>query len=202
MGNSFSKKRGKDNMNDKRYLNSQLHEVNIDRAISTHDRILDIGGGGEGIIGKLYGKNVVSIDHISEELEETNNESLKIVMRAENMAFLDDSFDHITLFFSLMYMDANTKEKVLKESFRVLRSGGKLKIWDINIPQYNGGEKDIFLAHLNIKLPEEAIRVSYGIKMNEEKHHMDIIKKYCGEIGFNPILQEVNGDVFYIDLVK
>jgi len=202
MGNSFIKNGGIYNMNEKRYLNSQLHEVSIKRTISKDDRILDIGGGGEGIIGKLYGKNVVSIDHLLEELEETNNESLKIVMKAENMDFLDDSFDHVTLFFTLMYMDSKIKEKVLKESFRVLRNGGTLSIWDINIPKYCGGDKDIFLAHLNIKLPEESIKVAYGIKMKEDTHDMDTIKKYCETIGFKFIKQECNGEVFNIDLIK
>ena len=32
--------------------------------------VLDIGGGGEGIIGRLYGKNVTAIDIRQEELDE------------------------------------------------------------------------------------------------------------------------------------
>ncbi|MDH5201498.1 MAG: hypothetical protein OEW93_11465, partial [Candidatus Bathyarchaeota archaeon] len=47
--------------------------------------ILDIGGGGEGIIGKLNGRQVVSIDLSAGELEETDNESLKIVMDATDL---------------------------------------------------------------------------------------------------------------------
>ena len=32
--------------------------------------ILDIGGGGEGIIGRVYGQQVTAIDNIQEELDE------------------------------------------------------------------------------------------------------------------------------------
>lgn len=32
--------------------------------------ILDIGGGGEGVIGQLYGQQVVAIDKLQEELDE------------------------------------------------------------------------------------------------------------------------------------
>ena len=32
--------------------------------------ILDIGGGGEGVIGRLYGRQVVAIDNRQEELDE------------------------------------------------------------------------------------------------------------------------------------
>jgi len=41
--------------------------------------ILDIGGGGEGIIGLINGRKVISIDLLKNELEETNNDSLKII---------------------------------------------------------------------------------------------------------------------------
>ena len=32
--------------------------------------MLDIGGGGEGVIGRLYGRQVVAIDNRQEELDE------------------------------------------------------------------------------------------------------------------------------------
>jgi len=38
--------------------------------------ILEIGGGGEGIIGGLKGKQVIAIDRNEEKLEETKNEAL------------------------------------------------------------------------------------------------------------------------------
>ena len=45
--------------------------------IETNGFILDLGGGEEGIIGKLNGNQVISIDKKIEELEEINNDSVK-----------------------------------------------------------------------------------------------------------------------------
>ncbi len=45
--------------------------------IETDGLILDIGGGGEGIIGKLNSKQVIAIDTSERELLETQNEALK-----------------------------------------------------------------------------------------------------------------------------
>ena len=35
--------------------------------------ILDVGGGGEGVIGRLYGPSVTIIDHCQEELDEAGS---------------------------------------------------------------------------------------------------------------------------------
>ena len=67
--------------------------------------ILDIGGGGEGIIGRLNGREVVAIDLSSEELEETENDALKIVMDATDLRFVPSTFAAATSFFTLLYVD-------------------------------------------------------------------------------------------------
>jgi len=43
---------------------------------------LDIGGGGEGVIGQMKGKQVIAIDPNRRELEEAADGPLKIVMDA------------------------------------------------------------------------------------------------------------------------
>ncbi|MHA2027027.1 MAG: class I SAM-dependent methyltransferase, partial [Candidatus Thorarchaeota archaeon] len=66
--------------------------------------ILDVGGGGEGIIGILKGKDVVAIDMRKDELEETTNEALKVVMDARDLKFIDESFTVATIYFTFMYI--------------------------------------------------------------------------------------------------
>ncbi len=78
--------------------------------------ILDIGGGGEGIIGRMYGWQVTAIDNRQEELDEAPNSSIKILMDAEHLAFLDKTFDNTTFFYSLMYMSKDTQEKAIAEA--------------------------------------------------------------------------------------
>jgi SAM-dependent methyltransferase len=97
--------------------------------------ILDIGGGGEGIIGQMKPTQVIAIDLSKRELEEAPAGPLKIVMDATNLKFLDASFDTATAFFSLMYMRPEVQQRVFAEVFRVLTRGGRWIIWDAVIPR-------------------------------------------------------------------
>lgn len=71
--------------------------------------ILDLGGGGEGVIGLIYGGQVTAIDNRQEELDEAPEGPVKLVMDAAALAFADGSFQTVTAFFSLMYMDRATQ---------------------------------------------------------------------------------------------
>ena len=97
--------------------------------------ILDIGGGGEGIIGQMKPTQVVAVDLSKRELEEAPAGPLKIVMDATDLKFLDASFDTATAFFSLMYMRPEVQQRVFAEVFRVLTRGGRWIIWDAAIPR-------------------------------------------------------------------
>ena len=87
--------------------------------VKTDGFILDIGGGGEGIIRKLNGKQVVAIGTNEEELEETKNNNLKIVMDAAEMKFLPKTFEVCTSFFCLMYIPKNS---IYRSSTRSIES--------------------------------------------------------------------------------
>jgi len=159
-------------------------------------RFLDIGGGGEGIIGKLYGSNVVAIDKRADELYETSNDSLKIEMDAAQMGFLDNSFNVVTIFFTLLYMPADVKQAVLKESLRVLKDGGVLEIWDAFVPKYEQGEKDIFVADVEIVLPDETIHTQYGSLMGKEAQTDAQIRDWCTAIGLQAV-DSFSNDIFF-----
>jgi ubiquinone/menaquinone biosynthesis C-methylase UbiE len=94
--------------------------------------ILDIGGGGEGIIGKPNGKQVVAIDTNEEELEETKNDALKLVMDAAEMKFLPKTFEVCTSFFCLMYIPKNQHLQVFNRVNRVPKDGGRFLLWAEN----------------------------------------------------------------------
>lgn len=72
-------------------------------------KILDIGGGGEGIIGRLYRQQVTAIDKRQEELDEAPNGFEKILMDATDLKYANETFDHVTCFFTLMFMDAQER---------------------------------------------------------------------------------------------
>ena len=56
---------------------------------------------------------MIAIDRLREELEETSNDALKLVMDARDISFVDESFDEATCFFSLMYMPPESIPRVL-----------------------------------------------------------------------------------------
>lgn len=60
--------------------------------------ILDIGGGGEGIIGRIYRDNVIAIDNRQEELDEAPDCCEKQLMNATNLLFTNEYFDNVTFF--------------------------------------------------------------------------------------------------------
>jgi ubiquinone/menaquinone biosynthesis C-methylase UbiE len=161
--------------------------------------ILDVGGGGEGIIGKLNGRDVVAIDLSSEELEETENDALKIVMDATDLKFIPSSFEAATSFFTLLYVDRQNQEKVFSEVHRVLRDGGRFLIWDVRIPDEAEG-KPFFMVQLEVSLPEETVNTGYGVKMAFQD--IDRFKEMAARTGFEVVSEWSRDDLIHLELVK
>ncbi|MDH5792096.1 MAG: class I SAM-dependent methyltransferase [Candidatus Bathyarchaeota archaeon] len=161
--------------------------------------ILDIGGGGEGIIGKLNGRQVVSIDLSAGELEETDNESLKIVMDATDLKFTPSQFDAATSFFTLLYIDREKQERVSREVHRVLKEEGRFLIWDVEIPEKVEG-KPFFLVRLEISLPGEKVNTGYGVRM--ARQDKEGIRDLAERTGFEVADEWSEGEIFYLELRK
>lgn len=176
-------------------------KIKVERELM-RQRILDIGGGGEGIIGLCYGNRVISIDPRIDELEEAPEGPLKIVMDAKELSFLDNTFDSVTSFFTLMYIDNNYHEKIFKEIYRVLKDNGEFVLWDAMIPEYDGGIKDIFVIKLEIETPIRLIKTGYGISRKDKVQDIEYFIDIGESIGFNIIKEEVRDKVFKIIFKK
>lgn len=166
------------------------------------DRILDIGGGGEGVIGLCCGRRVIAIDTRKDELEEAPEGPLKIVMNAAELSFLDNYFDAATSFFTLMYISKEQQKKVFDEIFRVLKKDGEFILWDTVIPEYDGGIKDIFVIELEIITPVKKIKTGYGVSMKNKKQDMDYFIRLGEQAGFTIIQKENQGHIFKITFRK
>jgi len=174
------------------------HQIDL-RGTEIAGRIMDIGGGGEGVIGRYCGDNVVAIDIRKDELEETPDIGLKIVMDAADMSFLDNQFDNITCFYSLMYMGTKSLTKAIGEAYRVLKPGGYLYIWDAEIP-FEPME-GVFVVQLDIQMLNERITPGFGISWNRGQSAESILG-VCKEAGFVNSENASNNGAIFLKLQK
>ena len=171
------------------------------KPIETDGFILDIGGGGEGIIGRLNGNQVAAIDKRIDELQETKNDSLKIVMDATDLKFLPSSFDAATSFFSLMYIKNEDHLTVFKEIHKVLKASGELHIWDVRIPPKYENKK-VFVIPLEVTLPGGKVETGYGVGWEHKEQNLEYFKELALKANFNVVDEWNNKEIFYLCLVK
>lgn len=164
--------------------------------------ILDIGGGGEGVIGRLKGEQVVAIDISKGELEEAPGGPLKIIMDATDMKFLDGTFPTTTSFFTLMYIPGSHHQKVFEEVYRVLRPEGKFLIWDLILPTCLDENTKVPVILLTIRLPGKVISPGYGTSWPSQKQDLAYYTKLAKAAGFKVLEQEENGQIFSMVLQK
>jgi ubiquinone/menaquinone biosynthesis C-methylase UbiE len=178
-----------------------MQEISMDR-IPTDGWILDIGGGGEGVIGLLMGHQVVAIDPSERELLEAAEGPLKVIMDAKELLFLDASFSVATSFFTLMYINAADHRQVFQEIYRVLKPRGEFLIWDGVFPKKPKDAKEVAAFHLKVTLPDHALETGYGTKWPDEgidvSHYLDI----ANSAGFEVLEQSQEGVIFKLRLKK
>ncbi len=162
---------------------------------SLNGSILDIGGGGEGIIGRVYDHQVTAIDNCQEELDEAPDGYEKLLMDACNLTFPAHAFDHVTFFYSLMFMNADTQFKAISEATRVLKPGGDLHIWDAEI---SSAYPEPFTVDLDIQLPTEKIHTTYGIISDIKNQTASTIKEICMDFGLQSERTQMEDGQFYL----
>ena len=149
--------------------------------VELNGRILDVGGGGEGIIGIYKGVQVIAIDRRKSELEEAaDGEYLKIIMDAKDLQFLDETFETVTAFYTLMYVPMENRKEIFEEIHRVLKKGGELVLWDMTIPKKEDSDKEFYGAKVKVIIGDKEIDTGYGTHWNKEQ---DL--KYFIELGKN-----------------
>lgn len=161
-------------------------------------RILDVGGGGEGVIGRLYTNQVIAIDIHQGELDEAPMGFEKIFMDATHLKFKDNSFDHVTSFYTLMFMSAEDQKRTISEAARVLVNGGELHIWDCDI---HSAYPEPFCVDVEVQLPDEYISTTYGIVKNDIQDK-NSITDLCLKAGLMLVYQNSNKYGFHLRFKK
>ncbi|MGB2983366.1 MAG: methyltransferase domain-containing protein [Candidatus Bipolaricaulia bacterium] len=176
--------------------------VRIDDIFKPDDLILDLGGGGEGIIGQLRGRQVVALDVRKQELDESAPGPIKVVADAKELPFLDKSFDAATAFFFLMYIPDTDRAAVLKEAHRVLRPGATLHIWDVSIPARGESTQEMFVVPVKAELPGKTIETGYGIPWDGREMSADSIARLAKDAGFAVVETLEEGETFHLTLTR
>lgn len=161
-------------------------------------RILDIGGGGDGVIGRLYTNQVVAIDIRQDELDEAPIGFEKIVMDATHLKFNDNSFDHVTSFYTLMFMSTEEQKRAISEATRVLVKGGDLHIWDCDILS---AYPEPFFVDVAVQLPNEHISTTYGVGKMDAQDETSITE-LCLNAGLVLVSQNRGKYGFYLRFKK
>ena len=166
-------------------------KASVSLSITLQGRILDLGGGGEGVIGRMYQAQVIAIDNRQDELEEAPDGFEEMLMDATRLTFADAAFDAVTAFFSFLYFLQDELEQAVSEAFRVLKPGGLLCVWDAEIQQ-----ADPFIIELDINAGGIPIHTTYGVYRENKVQTAAMIRIICLQSGFR-IVQEENGNTFY-----
>lgn len=173
-----------------------MTQINLQKNLT--GSILDIGGGGEGVIGRIYGAQVIAIDNRQEELDEAPSGFEKRLMDASALAFADGVFDHATSFFTFMFMDSDTQRAAIREAARVLKPHGHLHIWDAEI---ESAYPVPFCIDLCVDAAGQSLHTTYGIgKLDVQS--AESLRLFCLESGLVPLRQETMGDCFYLIFEK
>lgn len=179
-------------------------KVNIEvKNIEGHGLILDIGGGGEGVIGRLKGKQVVAIDLRKDELDGIIDGPQKIVMDARLLAFQDKSFNMVTALFSMMYMKTQEDhQQVMRQTWQVLKPGGRLLIWEIDLPERQKTGKEFYFVRLHYRVGKYEKETGYGASWPEGSRSEAYYLQLAREIGFSHLSTERINHALFLEFIK
>lgn len=176
--------------------------VEVADSFSDCDLILDLGGGGEGVIGQLRGRQVVAVDLRKEELDQAPDGPIKVLADARNLPFPDDAFDAATAFFFLLYVRDVDRAAVLGEAYRVLAPGGRLHVWDVVVPTPRTTSARLFVVPVRAQLPGRTIRTAYGVPWHNRAMSAASIAELARRVGFQIASSTAYDRAFYLVLSK
>lgn len=165
---------------------SPIQEIKLD-SLPEDGLVLDIGGGGEGLVSRIGRERVCAVDYrMSEILEARIHDPPAnwFLSDATHLPFRQKSFDVATLWFSLGYMrEWSTKEHALAQVFDSLRPDGVLSILASRIDC----REERFVFNALFTLPDGVVsKVGYGVQGNQGQT-LDRLCSLIRRVGFEDL---------------
>jgi SAM-dependent methyltransferase len=166
--------------------------------------ILDLCAGGEGVIARAYPGRVIGVDQQLSEISEARRKcpprTIFVVGDATRTQFVDNTFEHVTIFFGLMYVKgAAAKRALFAEAARLLKPGGSLHLWGTPVPPGD----DLFGVAVTVTLPGgEVVRTGYGVRGEGREQDLASIREFAAAAGLEVAAEDDRGDWFYLRFTK
>lgn len=135
---------------------------------------------------------------LTQELDEAPCSCRKLRMDASSLSFAGASFENVTFFYSLMYMNRPVQSAALADAVRVLKPGGRLLLWDCEI---TSAYPEPFLAELDIRWAQERICTTYGVVKSDPQSMEDFLN-LCRGNGLTLLKAETASGHFYLEFRK
>lgn len=165
--------------------------------------VLDLGGGGEGVIGQAVGDGVVAIDRRLDELHEAAAVPAKAAMDALQLGFPEASFPTLTAFFTLMYISDDVEQaRVFEEARRVLQPGGIFHLWDVTLPATPPAGTDYFVVNLGYRVEGRETGTGYGVGWPDGPRDATYYIALAEQVGLRCVHSEALDHCFYLQFQK
>ena len=102
----------------------------------------------------------------------------------------------------MMYIPPSLQSKVFDETFRVLAPGGRLHLWDWELPTSLDPNKTHAAILLKISLPDSEITTGYGAPWPDIPLDLPYYRKLAKAAGFEVADERLDDTLFYLELIK
>lgn len=180
------------------FFETPLQRIEL-RRLPRSGQIIDVGGGGEGLVSRIGGARVCAVDIDMNKIREAQIHGFSsqwILAGAQTLPLKDSSFDTATLWFSLGFIrDWSAKEQVVDEIVRVLKPEGRISILGATIDC----SEDRFVLKAQFSFPDGPIsQMSYGM-VGRQNQTIESVTEVLKQVGFGSLKVEDNTFWFRIE---